>query len=107
MTVLEKLGTKLLEMDVTKNDTVVSAVERLIERQGQFDVLLANAAYWICETVESIPMEDIQYQYDVNVFGVARTLKPVLPHMRMHSSGRIIITASIVSHVSAACTGWY
>ena len=39
--------------------------------------------------------------------GVARTIKAVLPQMRKQRSGRIIITASIVSHVSVACAGWY
>jgi len=107
MAELEKQGAKLIAMDVTDNEAVVAGVERLIKEQGRIDVVLANAGYGTYGTVESIPMEEIQYHYDVNVFGVARTLKAILPQMRRQKSGRIIITASYVSHVPLGCAGWY
>ena len=107
MAELKKLGAKLIAMDVTDNDTVVAGVNRVIEEQGRIDAVMANAGYGAYGMIESIPMDEVQYQYDVNVFGVGRTIKAVLPQMRQQKSGRIIISASVASHVSAAGAGWY
>jgi len=104
---LEKLGAKTLAMDVTQNDSVVAGAGRVIEEQGRIDVVFANAGFGSYGMIEAIPMEDVQYQFDVNVFGVARTIRAVLPQMRKQRSGRIIITASLVSHLSGAGFGWY
>jgi NADP-dependent 3-hydroxy acid dehydrogenase YdfG len=104
---LKQQGAQLLKMDVTDNNSVIAGVEQIIQEQGKIDVLLNNAGYGSYGMIETIPIEEIQYQYDVNVFGVARVLQAVLPHMRKQRSGRIVITASIVSHVSQMGLGWY
>ena len=57
--------------------------------------------------VESVPMAEAQHQFDINVFGMGRVLHAVLPHMRAQKSGRIIITTSLVAHVSTVGIGWY
>ncbi|NJL56680.1 SDR family NAD(P)-dependent oxidoreductase [bacterium] len=104
---LKQQGAHILKMDVTDNDTVVAGVEQIIREQGKIDVLLNNAGYGSYGLIETIPIEEVQYQYDVNVFGMARVLQAVLPHMRKQRSGRVVITTSIVSHVSQMGLGWY
>lgn len=104
---LKQKGAHLLKMDVTDNDTVVAGVEQIIQEQGKIDVLLNNAGYGSYGLIETVSIEEVQYQYDVNVFGMARVLQAVLPHMRKQRSGRVVITASIVSHVSQMGLGWY
>ncbi|MDV3347423.1 SDR family NAD(P)-dependent oxidoreductase [Leptolyngbyaceae cyanobacterium CCMR0082] len=97
----------LLGLDVTDNASIIASVEQILAEQGRIDVVFVNAGYGAYGTIESIAIEEIQNQYDVNVFGVARVLKAVLPAMRQQKSGRIIFTASLASHLSIACTGWY
>lgn len=104
---LKQKGAHILKMDVTDNATVVACVEQIIQEQGRIDVVLGNAGYGTYGMIETIPIEEIQYQYEVNVFGMARVLKAVLPHMRKQRSGRVVITTSIVSHVSQMGLGWY
>lgn len=100
-------GARVLRLDVTQDADVQTAAATMVEAEGRIDALLANAGYGSYGMIESVPMEEIQYQYDVNVFGVARCLKAVLPQMRKQRSGRIVITESIVSHISTLGLGWY
>jgi len=100
-------GAKILEVDVSNDTSVESSVDLLMQREGQIDALIANAGYGSYGMIEAVPMKEIEYQYNVNVFGVARCLKAVLPHMRKQRSGRIVITESVVSHMSTLGLGWY
>ena len=104
---LKQQGAHILKMDVTDNETVVAGVEQIIQEQGKIDTVLSNAGYGTYGMIETVPIEELQYQYDVNVFGMAHVLQAVLPHMRKQRDGRIVITTSIVSHVSQMGLGWY
>ena len=94
-------------MDVTSEDDVQQGVKKIIEESGQIDILLSNAGYGLYGPVEDIDMEQIRYQYEVNVFGAMRVVRAVLPQMRLRRSGRIIITTSLVAHMSTMGLGWY
>ena len=107
MSDIEAKGAHVLRMDVTDNASVEAGVAQVIEEQGRIDVLFNNAGYGSYGTIECVPIEEIQRQYDVNVFGMARLIKAVLPHMRKEGSGLVINTASIVGHVSIPVLGWY
>ncbi len=107
---MEDLGAKgahVLKLDVTQDTDLQTAANTMVEAEGRIDALLANAGYGSYGMIESVPLEEIEYQYNVNVFGVARCLKAVLPQMRKQRSGRIVITESIVSHISTLGLGWY
>jgi len=107
MSDIEAKGADILKMDVTDTASVEAGVDQVIREQGRIDVLFNNAGYGSYGTIECIPIEEIQRQYDVNVFGMGRLIKTVLPHMREKKSGLIINTASIVGHVSTPVLGWY
>ena len=51
--------------------------------------------------------QDIYYQYDVNLFGLARVTKAVLPHMREKESGLIINISSVLGETYGPLAGWY
>ena len=104
---LESKGANILKMDVTSDGDVNSVVDKIIQEQGRIDVLLNNAGYGSYSTVENIPMEELKYQFEVNVFGQGRLIKAVLPYMRSQKSGRIINMSSMVGIVSTPLLGWY
>ena len=104
---IEANGAHILKMDVTVTASVDAGVAKVIKEQGRIDVLFNNAGYGSYGAIECIPLEEVQRQYDVNVFGIARMLKVVLPYMRKKRSGLIINMASAVGHVSAPILGWY
>ncbi len=104
---LQARGARLLAMDVTDDGSVQSGVAQIIDEQGHIDVLFNNAGYGSYGAVECVPLEEIRHQYDVNVFGVARLIQAVLPHMRQKRQGRIINMASLVGRLSTPMLGWY
>lgn len=69
--------------------------------------MLNNAGFGAYGCIESLSLEEIKYQYEVNVFGVARMIPAVLPHMRDKRSGLVINVSSLVANVSTAAIGWY
>lgn len=100
-------GAIVLPLDVTQDRDLQSTAARMIDEQGRIDGLIANAGYGSYGMIESVPIDEIRYQYDVNVLGVARSIKAVLPQMRRQRSGRIVITESLLSDMTTAGLGWY
>jgi short-subunit dehydrogenase len=94
-------------MDVTDTASVEAGVAQIMEEQGRIDVLFNNAGYGLYGTIECVPIEEIQHQYNVNVLGMARCIKAVLPQMRERRDGLIINMASTVGRLSTPVLGWY
>lgn len=104
---LNDIGGHALIMDVTSDDQVKAGVKKVIAEQGRIDVLINNAGYGSFATIENIDMEELQNQFDVNVFGYARLQQVVLPYMRKQRSGLIIEISSVVGEISYPMLGWY
>ena len=104
---LEEMGATAMHCDVTDSAEVQKTVDAIIEAEGQIDVLFANAGYCLLGPIELQSIEDLQRQFDVNVFGMHRALQAVLPHMRARGQGRVIITSSSAGHISMPNLGWY
>ena len=104
---LNDIGGVALEMDVTKQDHVDNAINQIIAEQGRIDVLVNNAGIAVGSAIEDVSMEDIYYQYDVNLFGLARVTKAVLPYMREEESGLIINISSVLGETYGPLAGWY
>ncbi len=104
---LKEAGAHVHQVDVCSSEAVRGVVRTLIEEQGRIDVLFNNAGYGSFGTIENVPLEEIQRQFDVNVFGVARITQAVLPHMRAAGNGRIVNASSVVGHISTPILGWY
>jgi NADP-dependent 3-hydroxy acid dehydrogenase YdfG len=107
MAEIGRAGGRLLAMDVTSDASVKDAIATLLAETGRIDVVLNNAGYGAYGAVETVPLDEVVRQFDVNLFGMARVNNAVLPAMRAQRSGRIIFSASLASHISAPGTGWY
>ena len=104
---LNDIGGTALEMDVTNQEHVDKAINQIISEQGRVDVLVNNAGLGVYGAIEDVSMEDIYYQYDVNLFGLARVTKAVLPYMREEESGLIINISSVLGETYGPLAGWY
>lgn len=100
-------GCLVFSMDVTDEESVALGVKRVIEEQGRLDVLVNNAGYGSYGPVESVSIDEAKRQLDVNLFGLARLVQLVVPHMREQGSGRIINVASIAGRIGTPLGGWY
>ncbi|MCY4217383.1 MAG: oxidoreductase [Flavobacteriaceae bacterium] len=104
---LNEMGGHALQMDVTNQQEVVNGVAKIMEEHGRIDVLVNNAGYGLYGPVEEVTLEDAIAQFDVNLFGVARVTKEVLPHMRNQRSGKIINITSMGGEIYTGLGAWY
>ena len=101
---LAEMGCHTAAMDVTDDDAVETAVERIETESGGIDCLVNNAGYGQMGPVEDVPIERMRAQFDVNYWGAIRCTKAVLPGMRDRGGGTIVNVASVMGQV--ASPGW-
>jgi len=84
-----------LVADVANETQVQQAVADAIKALDHIDVVVNNAGYGSMGPIEEVPDEEVQRQFDVNVFGPLRVIRAVLPHLRERKSGHILNVTSI------------
>lgn len=103
----EQVGLHVIELDVTDETSVGKAVQRALELAGHIDVVINNAAtgnMGLCECYTPEQMRDL---FEVNVLGVHRVNRAVLPHMRERRSGLLVHVSSTLGRVTAPSLGLY
>ncbi|MBS1593738.1 MAG: oxidoreductase [Bacteroidetes bacterium] len=104
---LEPAGVRLIAMDVTDDASMIAGVKEITDREHRIDVLVNNAGYGSYGALEDVPISEAKYQFEVNIFGLARLTQLVLPHMRAQRSGRIINISSIGGRIGEPHGAWY
>ena len=104
---LAPVGVKALRLDVTSDESIEAAVAEVMRVEGRIDVLVNNAGYGSYGAVEDVPIDEARRQFEVNLFGLARLVQCVLPHMRRRQSGTIINISSMGGHFTAYFGAWY
>lgn len=97
---LKAKGVAVVEMDVTTEESVNSGVSSAIEIMRGLDTVFNNAGVGANGILECFTVDDIQRMFDVNVFGVQRLMRAVLPHLRQQGKGTIIHTSSCIGRVT-------
>ena len=98
---------EMLEMDVTDQDQVSSAVGKILSRHERIDVLVNNAGISAISALEETPMEALDQMLATNVKGMLRVCQAVLPGMREHQKGLIINISSIAGLMGLPFRGLY
>ena len=87
-------------LDVQDLASIDGAIAAGIDRFGSIDVVLNNAGYGLMGTFESAPRENIQRQFDVNVFGLFDVTRAMLPHFRQNKNGMFINISSVGGRIT-------
>jgi short-subunit dehydrogenase len=100
-------GVTMLACDVTDDASVAKLVDEVLARAGRIDLLVNNAGVGVIGGAEESSIAQAQALFDVNVFGVMRVTKAVLPAMRRQKSGRIINISSILGLIPSPYNAIY
>ena len=103
----ENLLIEVLDLDVSKDDAVQKAIAYIIAEDSKIDILVNNAGVMFVGITEAYSIEQAKAQFEVNFFGVVRTTKAVLPHMRSAKNGLIINVSSLAGRLTFPYFGMY
>ncbi len=104
---LRTAGAHIVEIDVTSDDSVNQGVATAMDMAGGLDVVINNAGVGVLGLQENFTPEDWQKLFDINVFGVQRVNRAVLPHMRARNSGLLIHVSSLLGRIALPFYGPY
>ncbi|MCY4036692.1 MAG: SDR family oxidoreductase [bacterium] len=98
---LETAGVEasIAALDVQDGHGIESLVNRMIDEHERIDVLVNNAGVGFLLATEDATEEHIQTVLDINVMGVMRTTKSVIPHMRRARRGHVVNISSLAGLV--------
>ena len=98
---------EVVELDVTDSESVDRAVATVIGKAGRIDVLINNSGVAAAGVSEAFRPEQATALFDVNVIGLHRVTRAVLPDLRRHKDGLIINFSSILGRVTFPFFGIY
>lgn len=84
-----------IQMDLTTESNVKTAIDATIEKFGSLDVVINNAGYGLLGAVEELSDAETKQNFEVNVFGSLNVIRQSLPQMRKQRSGHIFNISSI------------
>ena len=92
-----------IKLDITNQKSINQAIQNI----DTIDILINNAGYGLVSTVEEMDEEQMIEQYNVNVFGLLRVCKAVIPLMREKQSGVIINISSFLGRIGLPLLTFY
>jgi len=100
-------GIEYLACDVTNDESVKVAVAEVVSKAGRIDLLVNNAGVGLVAGAEESSLEQAKSLFDVNLFGLIRMTKAVLPTMRRQGAGRIVNISSVMGLIPAPFMALY
>lgn len=100
-------NTAVVELEVTSDESVSTAIQEILQHKGRIDVVINNAGIGNYGVTESFTADQLQELFDINVFGSFRVAKAALPHMRKQKSGLIIQISSQLGRTVIPLMGLY
>lgn len=103
----ESLDLRVLDLNVTSNDSVEAAAQAVTDESGAADVVVNNAGQMFGGITEAFSADEFARQLDVNVVGVHRVLRAFLPAMRAAGRGLVMNVSSTAGRCALPFFGVY
>lgn len=104
---LQAKGIEIVELDVTDTQSIEQAVTKVVAKAGRIDVLINNAGIASVGVSEAFTDKQATDLFDVNVIGLHRVTRAVLPTLRSQQDGLIINIGSILGRITFPFFGLY
>ncbi|HTK36999.1 MAG TPA: SDR family oxidoreductase [Pyrinomonadaceae bacterium] len=91
---------KCLRLDVTDPNSIKAAINETLERFGRIDAVVNNAGFALVGPFEAATEDEIERQFQTNVFGVMNVCREILPYFREQKRGFIVNVASVGGRVT-------
>ena len=95
----ENLPITILELDVDNEESIVSAIKKIMDDSGQIDILVNNAGYGQFGCLEDVSVNEFRKQFETNFFSIVRIIQEVAPIMRKQGSGIIVNISSLAGRM--------
>lgn len=95
-----------LTIDVTEADQIAAAATRIEAEAGGLEGLVNNAGVAIPAPLETVPIEDLRRQVEVNMIAQVAVTQAMLPSIR-RAHGRVVFIASIGGRIAFPLNGPY
>lgn len=96
-----------IELDVSSDESVSSAVNTVISKYGHIDVLVNNAGIGSTGPLAELSLDAIKKAWEINTLGQLRMMQQVVPHMASQRRGVIVNVGSVVGRVPTPWAGSY
>ena len=105
---LRSLDIECVQLDLNDSMSIKNAVTNvLFETQGKLDALFNNGGFGLPGAIEDLSRDALRAQFETNVFGWIELTNQVLPIMRKHGHGRIIMNSSVLGFAAMPYRGAY
>ncbi len=85
-----------LKVDITNTEEVDAGFKQVLAELGQIDILVNNAGFFrLSNEFKNMQEDEWLNMMNINVHGIFRCCKAVIPHMEEREAGKIINIASI------------
>ena len=95
----ESLKIDVIDLDVDDENSVKTAIQKILEQKQRIDVLVNNAGWGLWGCVEDVSINEFKAQFDTNFFSIIRLIQEVVPTMRNQGSGTIVNVSSVVGRI--------
>jgi len=106
-TELKALGAYTVEIDITRDQSVIDGVSQVSMNLGSIDILINNAGIGALGLQEGYTPDDWKRVFEVNVFGVQRMIRATLPYMKQQHNGLLILISSLTGRLAIPFQGPY
>lgn len=103
----EHLAIQVIDLDVNDEISVTQAIQQIIQTADRLDVVVNNAGIAYTGPLEAFTLEQVQRQFETNVFSVMRVNRAVLPHMQAQGSGLLLQMGSLSGRMAFPFIGLY
>lgn len=85
---------RVVDMDVSDQASVDTAVGHVVQETGRLDVVVHNAGHMTLGPAEAFTTEQLAAAYDINVLSTQRVNRAALPHLRKQRDGLLVWVGS-------------